>query len=95
MLPRDLRSVAGTAVIAFAIAYSFAAMAGIAPVAQPLFGVCLAVTWILAVAWLAPLLDDWWSRFRGRRELDRLDYESISGFEVLPAPLVRSRDRTW
>jgi hypothetical protein len=93
MLTRD-RSVAGTAVIALAVAYSFAATAGIAPVAQPLLGVCLAVTWILGVAWLAPRLSDWSLRCRDRREFDRLVNESISEIEVLPAPLVSSRDRT-
>jgi hypothetical protein len=95
MPPRDLGSVAGTAVIALAVAYPFAAMAGIVPVAQPLFGVCLAVAWILGVAWLASRLSDWWTCRRLRRELDRLDHDPIRVFEVRPTPLVSSRDRTW
>jgi hypothetical protein len=77
MLPRDPGSVAATAVIALAVAYPFAAMAGIVPIAQPLFGVCLAVAWILGVSWLAAQLNYWCSRRRGRRVLDRLDHESI------------------
>ena len=95
MLPRDLGSVAATAVIALAVAYPFAAMAGIVPVAQPLFGVCLAVAWILGVSWLAPQLDYWWSRRRGRRDLDRLDHEPIRQFELRPASPMRGRPCFW